>query len=79
MGVAGQPFACHFLFVITISLYAWKVNMSPARRSARPVPKVLGERKRADDSVTWGKSSEAIQGSEVEIRHVGDKIVIREI
>jgi hypothetical protein len=57
--------------------HAWTVNMSPGWRSARLVPKVLGESKRANDSVTWGKPSEAIQGSEVEIRHVGDKIVIR--
>ena len=57
--------------------HAWTVDMSPAWRSARLVPKVLGESKRANDSVTWGYSSEAIQGSEVEIRHVGDKIVIR--
>jgi len=42
------------------------------------VPKGLGKSKSADDSVTWGKCGEAVQGSEVEIRHVGDKIVIRE-
>ena len=43
------------------------------------MPKGLGKSKSADDSATWGKCCEAIQCSEVEIRHVGDKIVIREI
>ena len=42
------------------------------------MPKVPGESKSADDSVTWGKCGEAIQREKVEIRHVGDKIVIRE-
>jgi hypothetical protein len=41
------------------------------------MPKSLSERETADDSIGWKKCDEAVQGEEMEIRHVGEKIVIR--
>jgi hypothetical protein len=43
-----------------------------------PGAKVLGESGSAEDSVGWKKCDEAAKGHEMEIRHVGEKIVIRE-
>jgi hypothetical protein len=42
------------------------------------MPKSLSERETTDDSIGWKKCDEAVQGEEMEIRHVEEKIVIRE-
>jgi hypothetical protein len=52
--------------------------MSPAVRGASPVPNLLGRSESANDSITWVECTEARNRNKVEIRHVRDKIAIRE-